>query len=291
MVAAPAGAEAAVTVGETFSPTPTGLACPSTLQAVQTVEPSAQHMVPSAGVLTSWSHQTSTMPNTTVRLKVARATGNPNEFLIVGESAAENATANMVHTYTNIRIPVQTGDLLGVRVTGDGDCGQLAGGYTVNYLGGMNTPPGSTVTLNNTAGVRLSVSATLEPDADGDGFGDETQDQCPTDGSTQGTCPPPPDTPDTAAPDTTIASGPEGKTKSKSASFAFGGTDTRAVASFECKLDDGSFQSCTSPKSYSGLKKGSHTFSVRAIDAAGNTDQSPATRTWTVKRKRKKKKK
>ena len=28
-----------------------------------------------------------------------------------------------------------------------------------------------------------------EPDADGDGFGDESQDQCPTDASTQGPCP------------------------------------------------------------------------------------------------------
>lgn len=38
---------------------------------------------------------------------------------------------------------------------------------------------------------RLSVSATLEPDADGDGFGDETQDQCFTDPTTHGPCPTP----------------------------------------------------------------------------------------------------
>jgi hypothetical protein len=35
----------------------------------------------------------------------------------------------------------------------------------------------------------LDLSATLEPDADHDGFGDETQDQCPTNASTQGACP------------------------------------------------------------------------------------------------------
>ena len=39
----------------------------------------------------------------------------------------------------------------------------------------------------------LLVAAVIEPDADGDGFGDETQDGCPSQGTTQGAC-------DTAAP-------------------------------------------------------------------------------------------
>ena len=34
----------------------------------------------------------------------------------------------------------------------------------------------------------LQVQATIEPDADNDGFGDETQDQCPTQATTQGAC-------------------------------------------------------------------------------------------------------
>jgi hypothetical protein len=40
----------------------------------------------------------------------------------------------------------------------------------------------------------LLVQVTIEPDADGDGFGDETQDQCPTQAGTHGACvsnPPP----------------------------------------------------------------------------------------------------
>ena len=47
-------------------------------------------------------------------------------------------------------------------------------------------------------------------------------------------------------------------------------------------MDAGSWGSCSSPKSYSNLANGSHTFDVRATDAAGNTDASPASRTWTV---------
>ena len=55
-----------------------------------------------------------------------------------------------------------------------------------------------------------------------------------------------------------------------------------AGPSFECKLDAGSFGPCGSPKTYAGLTEGSHTFSVRAVDAAGNADPTPAAHTWTV---------
>src|SRR5690349_24941913 len=36
------------------------------------------------------------------------------------------------------------------------------------------------------------------------------------------------------------------------------------------------------PQAYSGLADGSHTFDVRAIDQAGNVDQSAASSSWTV---------
>ena len=41
-------------------------------------------------------------------------------------------------------------------------------------------------------------------------------------------------------------------------------------------------QSCSSPQPYSSLADGAHTFEVRATDAAGNTDPTPASRTFTV---------
>ena len=79
-------------------------------------------------------------------------------------------------------------------------------------------------------------------------------------------------------PDTIISTS---TTTGTSATFGFR-TSSQAPATFECKVDSGSFASCSSPRALSGLSAGSHTFSVRAPDSHGNVDSSPATRTWTV---------
>ena len=85
---------------------------------------------------------------------------------------------------------------------------------------------------------------------------------------------------DTIAPDTIITSGPNGLTNSANASFAFNSTESGG--SLQCSLDGAAFTTCTSPQAYPGLAQGAHTFAVKATDAAGNTDATPATRGWTV---------
>jgi plastocyanin len=86
--------------------------------------------------------------------------------------------------------------------------------------------------------------------------------------------------PDTTPPDTSIGSGPSASVNSTSATIAF--SSNEAGSRFECALDAAAFAACTSPKAYTALANGQHTFQVRAIDAAGNVDASPASRTWTV---------
>jgi calcineurin-like phosphoesterase family protein/PASTA domain-containing protein/Big-like domain-containing protein len=87
-------------------------------------------------------------------------------------------------------------------------------------------------------------------------------------------------TPDTSPPDTTLESGPSGTMSSRNASFTFSATEPGST--FECSLDAAAFTACSSPRAYSSLTPGVHTFAVRAVDAAGNRDGSPASRTWTV---------
>lgn len=87
-------------------------------------------------------------------------------------------------------------------------------------------------------------------------------------------------TADTEPPDTTILSGPTGTINTNAARFEFSSTETGG--SFECSLDGAPFSGCGSPKSYSSLAAGSHTFKVRATDAAGNTDATPAVRSFSV---------
>src|SRR6187431_2318128 len=72
-------------------------------------------------------------------------------------------------------------------------------------------------------------------------------------------------------------------TSSNSMTFAFSGTDNHgaAIYRFECSMDRGAFGSCVSTNTVN-VGDGTHTFSVRSEDNAGNKDSTPASFTWTV---------
>jgi MYXO-CTERM domain-containing protein len=85
---------------------------------------------------------------------------------------------------------------------------------------------------------------------------------------------------DLTPPDTRLDSTPPGESYSTLATFSFSATE--GGATFECKLDGASFRACVSPTALTGLSRGTHTFQVRARDAVGNWDTTPASHTWTI---------
>src|SRR5439155_18865239 len=79
----------------------------------------------------------------------------------------------------------------------------------------------------------------------------------------------------TAPPAPTIGAGPADPTNATTASFSF--SDTEPGVTFECRLDGGGYSSCSSPRACAGLGNGSHTFRVRALDAATKASTSTST--------------
>jgi hypothetical protein len=82
----------------------------------------------------------------------------------------------------------------------------------------------------------------------------------------------------TPPPAPTITEEPATTTTSADAMFAFQSSEPGVT--FSCQLDGAAFEPCTSPKGYSGLAAGAHTFNLRATDAAGNF--TTTSRTWDI---------
>jgi hypothetical protein len=85
---------------------------------------------------------------------------------------------------------------------------------------------------------------------------------------------------DSAAPETRIESGPAEVTDDTSPVFTF--SSNESGARFACRFDRDAFALCVSPLQAPTLSAGAHTFEVRAFDAVGNADPTPARRSFTV---------
>jgi hypothetical protein len=237
---------------------------------IQTESPNGSHAAPVEGVITSWSIYAPS-GNSSARFKVVRRVG-VGIYSLVGESPLTPMTPSALNRNLT-RVPVEAGDVLGVY-------GVLCLGMAPStYVGGRidgDAPTGASV-YSTEDGISVGIEAELEPDADGDGFGDETQDACPTDATTQAACPVPPAgaVPDGEAPAVEITKGPQNEVERSSVRFAFASDDPSAT--FECKLKGPDlprgtkrFSECASPRRYRQLDPGRFKFQVRATDAAGN---------------------
>jgi hypothetical protein len=230
-----------------------------------------------SGVVTEWQFQASVNPGT-IAFQILN--GDPNDnttFTPVAESTPEVLAADTLNKFKT-RLPITAGQFVGLRtVTTSHGCYFLGSTGFTDF--GSTAPPAPTPgsgpsSYGNASGTAATnIAATIEPDADGDGYGDETQDGCINNKQRQDDC---------VKPSVKIDSGPKAKTKFRSAKFTFSSDD--ADATFECRVDSASFASCTSPLALKKLKRTKHTFEVRATDANGNTS-APETYKWKVKKK------
>ena len=113
----------------------------------------------------------------------------PNEFRVVGESAVQAVVTGLNSFDT--RIPVQAGDRVGLYAASPSGalyCNTADPANVLGYFIGDATL-GSTKLFKEEKKPVVAVSAIVEPDVDGDGFGDETQDKCPQSAKLQEACP------------------------------------------------------------------------------------------------------
>ena len=84
-------------------------------------------------------------------------------------------------------------------------------------------------------------------------------------------------TADTTPPETRISGGPEGHYPSSHGPVRMWATE--ATTRFECRLDGGAWSPCSPPSGrFDTTAEGPHVFAIRAIDAAGLVDPTPAER-------------
>jgi hypothetical protein len=237
----------------------TPIACSADTGYVQPVaDPRYYHVGGVNGVVTQWSFQGG---GGAVALQTLIEAPTSNVFTPVGESAVETPAAGTLNTFAT-RIPVASDEAIGLHVvSGSPEC--LYGGFEAlfNETAELSPAPvvGSPASTYGSPreGARLNVSVVVEPDDDRDGYGDRTQDGCPTKTDRADDCV----KPEIRIDKTRVR---KGKAKMFFSSNEPGGT-------FQCHLENKKYSSCKSPLTYKKLKPGRHTFTVRAIDANHNT--------------------
>ena len=198
LLVTPALAQAATTIGQ-VSPPGLGITCNTgggSGELVQLLNATGNgYAVPAGGgVITNWSTAASGGVGT-IRLRVYSADSNATSITPVAESDPVEFAPDPAGAHPT-RIPVKGGEHIGFAVSATGGTGcAFANNANADVvvvsrsIGPLNQA--KPIALPDAAAqstALLSIAAGVEADADGDGYGDETQDRCPSQAATHDAC-------------------------------------------------------------------------------------------------------
>ena len=182
----PAGAaQAATTVGSdlTKAATLTPCATPCTMFTGDNVNSTPSAVAPFDGVVVRWRVKSGSAAGG-LALRALRSAGTGS---YIGVAASDPQTVQQAGTATFAsRMPVKAGDIIGLddRVGG----AEVAASSSAMAIFTFSSISGTPRIPTKQANRELLVNADIERDADGDGYGDETQDLCPSDPTRHAAC-------------------------------------------------------------------------------------------------------
>lgn len=195
-LALPAASPAAVTVGSNLAGTgtdnlggycPGAGVCTGTNLSLPAASTAANGLTsPIDGVVVRWRVKSGSAGNA-VALRVLRQ-GAGTTFTGAGTSTPGTTVAGVAETASRVR--VRAGESIGLNISNSALVWANTPGATGVVWGSVNGFPtgladGQSASGDGQTAKELLVQAVIEADADGDGFGDETQDGCPGDASRQ----------------------------------------------------------------------------------------------------------
>ncbi|MDX6616332.1 MAG: hypothetical protein QOD60_1423 [Solirubrobacterales bacterium] len=188
-------ATASTLIGQANAPASTA-ACPVNATYVQEAVSAGavSYQSPVSGVVTAWATYGGAAA-TQMKLEILRpdAVGGAYHYFAKQKDALRDITAlGALNIFTGLHLPIAAGDYIGVYVPAAGaNCLSFSAGAGESYHHVLGDPAldVSTYFNNLQASGLINAAAAIEPDADGDGYGDETQDGCPGNGAVTGACP------------------------------------------------------------------------------------------------------
>lgn len=181
LLAAP-GASAATEIGDNCTAEGT-LGAVTQLQIASAPGAALPLTAPSSGIVTQWKITTKIPVEYPQQLRIFRGSGKTFQTIAQSSIGTVRNGLNVFET----RIPIQAGDRVGVFAPAPFPTFYCTSSNPADILGYFpgDAAVGTTNEYTEAASIKSPISAVIEPDADNDGFGDETQDKCPRSGAIQ----------------------------------------------------------------------------------------------------------